>query len=545
MSYIRFTAKCTFAMLFLVGTIFASTSPTITVASPIAGTVGNPTYFDATASTSSCAAGISAVRIYTAPGVIAFTTNSPHLETFLKLKPTTYNVVIQAWDNCGGVAKFPIKIAVSGAAGVHIFLPTSTSSTTPVHVAASAENSACAGGISALRIYPSSGVNAFTSSGATLDAFINLLPGTYSAIAQAWDTCGHVFKTPFTISSTGGAFGKFLYIAQNDDDSIAEFQLSAGTLINSNGSNNPPPQFSVPAAPNTFAVDPPGNIAYAGLSDGRISIFDINRANGRLFSKGTVSAPGTGPASVTVDRSGNFLFVAEEGSNDVSSYSINRSSGALTFIGTVPAASKPIAIITDWSGHFVYVSNNSSDNVSGYAINTMNGKLTPVPGSPYLASSQPLSIGATAKVVYTLNGGDGTASGYNINGTSGSLTPAPGSPFQMSECCGTPNMMDLDPIHNLLLFSAIGFTFGTDNIQTTTIQSNGSLYGGSAIGGVYGPTSVALDPSYQFVYTCEVDGYTGQPQVISIKYAPNGTGSIFSGPLARPAANPIQIAVSR
>lgn len=60
--------------------------------------------------------------------------------------------------------------------------------------------------------------------------------------------------------------------------------------------------------------------------------------------------------------------------------------------------------------------------------------------------------------------GDATTSGYTISGSSGSLTAAPGSPFFMSECCGSPNMMDLDPIHNLLLNSAIGFTFGTDNI---------------------------------------------------------------------------------
>jgi DNA-binding beta-propeller fold protein YncE len=543
MLYLRFFVKYAFAIIILALGVVAWASPTITVASPRAGTVGSPTYFDATASTSSCAGGISAVRIYTAPGVAAFTTNSPHLETFLKLSPATYNIVIQAWDNCGGVSKFPITITVTGTAGVHVFLPASTSSTTPVHVAASAENSACAGGISAMRIYPSSGVNAFTSAGATLDAFINLLPGTYSAVAQAWDNCGHVFKTPFTISSTGGAFGKFLYIAQNDHNNIAEFKLSAGTLINPNGSNAPR-QFSVPASPNTFAVDPPGNIAYAGLSDGRVSIFDINRANGTLFSKGTISAPGTGPASVTVDRSGNFLFVAEQGSNDVTSYRINRSNGALTFVGTVLAASKPDAITTDWTGHFVYVSNLSSDDVSGYAINTMNGKLTAVSGSPFLAGPQPIAIGATAKVVYALNSSDGTSSGYTI-GSAGSLTPAPGSPFVMPECCGFPNMMDLDPIHNLLFHSAIGFDFGTDNIRVYQIQSNGSISGGSAIGGVFNPSSVALDPSYQFVYTCEVDGTTGQPQVVSMKYSANSSGSIFSGPLARPAANPIQIVVSR
>jgi len=395
-----------------------------------------------------------------------------------------------------------------------------------------------------MRIYSATGVNAFTSGGNTLDAFINLLPGTYSAVAQAWDNCGHVFKTPFTVSSAGGGFGKFLYIAQNDHNNIAEFRLSAGAMTNPNGSSNLPPQFSVPAAPNTFAVDPPGNIAYAGLGDGRVSIFDINRANGTLISKGTIAAPGMGPASVTVDRSGNFLFVAEQGSNDVTSYRINRSNGALTLVGTVVAAGKPDAITTDWDGHFVYVINFTSDDVSGYAINTMNGKLTPVSGSPFLAGPQPLSIGATGKVVYALNSGDGTASGYTI-GSSGSLTPAPGSPFLMTECCGAANMMDLDPIHNLLLNSAIGFTFGTDNIQTHQIQSNGSISGGSAISGVFEPTSVALDPSYQFIYTCEVDGFTGQPQVVSMKYSANGSGSIFTGPLKRPAANPIQIAVSR
>jgi DNA-binding beta-propeller fold protein YncE len=528
----------------LASTVCAWAAPTITVASPRAGTVGTPTYFDATASTASCAGGISAVRIYTAPGVSAFTTNSPHLETFLNLKPGTYNTVIQAWDNCGGVSKFPITITVTGSAGVHVFLPSTTSSTTPVHIAASAENSACAGGISAVRIYPSSGVNAFTSSGATLDAFLDLLPGTYTAVAQAWDTCGHVFKTPFTITSTGGTFGKFLYLADYDLNNIAEFQLNNGVLVNPNGSGAAP-QYSVPNKPNSVAVDPAGNIAYAGLIDGRVSIFDINRANGRLQSKGTISAPGAGPATVTVDRSGNFLFVAEQGSNSVTSYRINRSSGMLTKIVTVTTANGPDAIITDWSGHFVYTANFKSDDISGFAINTQAGTLTAVPGSPFLTGPQPIAISATSRVVYTLNNSDGTASGFNINMSSGSLTPAPGSPFLTPECCGIPNTLELDPIHNLFFYSAIGFTFGTDNITDEVIQSNGSIMGGSSIGGVFNPAAVALDPSYQFIYTAEINGFTGAPQLVSIKYASNGTGSIFSGPIARPAANAIQIAVSR
>src|SRR5947208_16928482 len=89
MWYLRRVVRGASAMLFLALGVAAWASPTITVASPRAGTVGAPTFFDATASTSSCSAGISAVRVYTAPGVSAFTTNSPHLETFLKLKPAT------------------------------------------------------------------------------------------------------------------------------------------------------------------------------------------------------------------------------------------------------------------------------------------------------------------------------------------------------------------------------------------------------------------------------------------------------------------------
>src|SRR5579884_1003215 len=184
---------------FLVASVFLFVSnsvwaaPTITVASPASGTnAGSPVYFDATASTPSCAKGIAAIRIYSAPGVNAFTTDSFHLETFLSLKPGTYNTVIQAWDNCGGVSKVPRRIIVNNKAGVSVFLPSAGANTTPVHFAVSAQNPSCQSGIAAIRIYPAPHVNAYTQTGnlSTLDAYIDLLPGTYGAVAQAWDNCG-------------------------------------------------------------------------------------------------------------------------------------------------------------------------------------------------------------------------------------------------------------------------------------------------------------------------------------------------------------------
>jgi hypothetical protein len=64
-------------------------------------------FYEAYATSPSCSKGISAMRIYTAPGVSAYTVNGSHIETFIKLKAGTYNAVVQAWDNCGGVGKTP------------------------------------------------------------------------------------------------------------------------------------------------------------------------------------------------------------------------------------------------------------------------------------------------------------------------------------------------------------------------------------------------------------------------------------------------------
>jgi hypothetical protein len=52
------------------------------------------------------------MRIYTAPGVSAYTVNSNQLNTNITLSSGTYNTVVQAWDNCGGVGKTPIAITV-------------------------------------------------------------------------------------------------------------------------------------------------------------------------------------------------------------------------------------------------------------------------------------------------------------------------------------------------------------------------------------------------------------------------------------------------
>lgn len=82
-------------------------------------------------------------------------------------------------------------------------------------------------------------------------------------------------------------------------------------------------------------------------------------------------------------------------------------------------------------GDFVYVSNNGSNTVSAYAINPTTGALTPVTGSPFATGSGPgtVAINAAGSLAYVTNGGSNDISAFKINASSGALTPVAGSPF--------------------------------------------------------------------------------------------------------------------
>jgi len=77
----------------------------------------------------------------------------------------------------------------------------------------------------------------------------------------------------------------------------------------------------------------------------------------------------------------------------VAAYSITPGSGALTLSGSpVAAGLLPASIVLDPSGQFAYVANDNSNDISVYAVDSTTGALTPVSGSPFAAGNQPRSI---------------------------------------------------------------------------------------------------------------------------------------------------------
>src|SRR5258708_38703393 len=82
-------------------------------------------------------------------------------------------------------------------------------------------------------------------------------------------------------------------------------------------------------------------------------------------------------------------------------YSINGTSGVLTTLGTVRARPGARAIAMSggtaavtYTPKFAYAANNGSNNVSAFSVTPSSAALTAVSGSPYAAGTSPTAIAA-------------------------------------------------------------------------------------------------------------------------------------------------------
>jgi hypothetical protein len=423
----------------------AYAAPTVTVISPSSGaSVGSPIFYEAYATSAGCAAGISAIRIYTAPHVSPFTANGGHLQTFIKLNPGIYETVVQAFDNCGEVAKANVDITVDATAHVTVFLPDARTAAAPVHIAASAQSPDCAAGMNAIRIYTADHTSPYTVNSNQLDTYLNFFPSNVNFTVQAFDNCGKVFKSAFTetITTTSDAF---LYGMSGDGATDFFYQVNIagdGSLKNPNGTGALP-TFRTPASFNVLAADPGGWFIY-GATPQLIFGWQVNRKTGALTLMPKpfpldVNTQNNTPQSLDIDPSGNFLFVTyreplPSGPNRISTYRIDRSTGALTFTGFSQTA-LTARIAFDMSGQYMYgISDSGTIQVRGYRINPNIGTLAPLPGFPVNVSDQisDPSVVATGKFLYIAgetNTSSGTVFGYGVDFPSGMLTPLAGFPF--------------------------------------------------------------------------------------------------------------------
>lgn len=391
-----------------------------------------------------------------------------------------------------------VSVARAATPVVHITSPANGSSVTgPVNYVASASSAGCKQGIKAIRIYSAPFVEAFTGSGARINTYINLNPGTYDTVVQAWDNCGNVGKTDVTITVTSVKQpAGFVYTVSFDMNNLKSTTIQGFTIVPGNGALAQTLQGPVTANvdPVAVAADKGGNRLYiADYVSGDVFAYFIDRRNGYLDPvPGAPFAANRSVAAVAVHPSGKLIFAAlsEYAPGDGVAVFQLQDDGSLKLAPGSPYATQtgPQGLTMDPDGNYLYVADGSG-YIDAFQIDTVSAALTPLPGSPYqtpvtaCGSSYPRDVfDFGGNYLYGADGTAGVVDGYSIESTTGTLTALSGSPWEDTHCEGgsginyvqawmSPRSLAVDG-KGKFLYALNEFE---DNIAIYSIASNGTL----------------------------------------------------------------------
>jgi len=210
------------------------------------------------------------------------------------------------------------------------------------------------------------------------------------------------------------------------------------------------PTVTLPGPPHDLAIagfETWMGLTFDGTSGGEIQGI-VRQPNGGatgLQLGSPTSSGGDSPQGIRITPDGKFVIVANQGTSNVSVFSLDATTGALTEVSGSPFPSGqqpgPVAIDPPTlagpgpapSGKFVFVGNTGGNSLSAYTIDS-SGSLTPVSGTPISlgANAQPSSIVVDpgGKFVYVSMDTQQVA-GFALEPSTGALTPITGSPFSV------------------------------------------------------------------------------------------------------------------
>lgn len=249
--------------------------------------------------------------------------------------------------------------------------------------------------------------------------------------------------------ATGSQPTAVVFHAPGDFAYISNFAGDNVTLLNVNKGNGelsvpvstlvvPPPTppniFNAGTGPVAMAISPTSPFLYV-LNQGsaNISAFTIDPGTGNLGAiAGSPFATPAAPQSIAISPKGNFLFVSNPAAGTVSGFAID-SKGVLSPAGpavSMGAGATPAFVTVDGSGRFLFVADSAHNAVLGFTIQT-NGSLTTIAGSPFSAGLQPKAITSDPQgsFLFVANSGSNDVSVYVIDSASGALGQISGSPF--------------------------------------------------------------------------------------------------------------------
>lgn len=289
-----------------------------------------------------------------------------------------------------------------------------------------------------------------------------------------------------------------------------------------------------------------------------ISAYTVTESTGALTANGNAVGTGAVPSAIAIAPSGNALFVANSGSNSISSYSIN-SDATLTPAGaTTATGTTPMGLAIDSGGKFLFVANHGSSSISVFSIN--GSGLTPVPGSPFTTIPvgysfangtlpSAVAVSNSGKFLYVANQLANFVSAFAIN-SSGALTALPVPFYQDGQT--SPSGLAVTPNGAFLYVANAGANSNNisawaicDNVVNTCANPNApdgtlSPVKGSPFSAGLGPVAIAFDPGFNFAYVVDEQSST----ISQYSYGPgNGVLTPLSPATISTGLNPASISI--
>jgi len=166
--------------------------------------------------------------------------------------------------------------------------------------------------------------------------------------------------------------GRFAYVVDYGYAALSAYSINPTT-----GVLAPLPWADTCNFPEPAAVYPSGRFLYEGCAQAEIIDPYTIGSDGSLAWLGTDYPENDSPSAIAMDPLGRFAYVTNYFNGNVSSYSVNKLTGALTGIGpNAPSGTYPYSAAVDPSGRFTYVANPGSNDVSTYSIDQTTGLLT-------------------------------------------------------------------------------------------------------------------------------------------------------------------------
>lgn len=344
--------------------------------------------------------------------------------------------------------------------------------------------------------------------------------------------------------------GTYLYLAAFATDLRSATALGF-SIDPATGSLTPIPgmAFALPDTSGSFSFHPSGKFLYMANSGGSsIDSYSVNRSTGMLTFVGSITTC-VNPTTVLFSVDGKFAYSAcsmdaahDPASGSVESFSVG-ANGALTHIGSTPSADAPFDLNMDPSGKFLYVSSNASYVYSFQIGRNGVARFVRRLGIQANQGFAMAAVGGTAGVKYTPTFADVSSTGDNQLSTyaiaaDGTLGAPQSITTQLS-----PFSVSLWPWQNDLLVASAAANPNVTSYPLSLVT--GAPGAGFSFGNSTTAGGVAADPSGQFAFeTDSTNGVvstflrSGTSWFLLTYLTPNGNVTTFN---AGAGAGPIAI----